>query len=78
MADPFPDETTTLDESNVMLGDQVFTPDKLIYPDYKYHASKSRSPTCIYMPSRPLLLKILRACMGVNEVEELWFNRKWD
>jgi hypothetical protein len=73
MADPFPDETTTADPNCNMLGDQEFTPENLIYPEYKY--SKEMSPLCVYIPSKQLLLKILRACMGVEEVKELWFNR---
>ena len=58
-----------------MLGDQEFTSEKLIYPEHKYNSEQS--PTCVYMPSRPMILKILRACMGVEQVEELWFNRDY-
>ena len=30
------------------------------------------SPTCIYLPTRQLLFKMMRACIGVEEPEELW------
>jgi len=57
-----------------MLGDKEFTAEKLIYPAYKYN--KEWSPTCVYIPSKQMLLKIIRACMGVLKVEDLWFNRQ--
>ena len=74
MADPFPDETTMMDSENQILGNEEFTADNLIYPEYKYR--KDECPACIYVPSRPLLLKILRACMGCSSSKDLWFNKK--
>lgn len=74
MADPFPDETTMMDKSSHLLGDEEITAEKLIYAPHKY--IKGTYPKCIYMPSRPMLLKIMRACMGCMSANELWFNRK--
>ena len=42
----------------------------LAYPVPRYH--DDRSPMCLYIPSPSVLFKMMRACIGVEEVEELW------
>ena len=74
MADPFPDEFTIIDKDSHLLGDEELTAEKLIYSAHKY--KQGTYPRCIYMPTRPMMLKIIRACMGCLSVDELWFNRK--
>ena len=41
----------------------------LKYPEYKYEYKVS--PMCIYIPSDLLLLKMMRACCYVTQVEDL-------
>ena len=33
---------------------------------------EDESPSCIYMPSPNLLLKMMRACIGVENTSDLW------
>jgi len=33
------------------------------------------SPRLIYMPRKELIFKMMRACIGVEDETELWFNR---
>ena len=33
------------------------------------------SPECLYIPSKQVLLKLMRACIDVKDESELWFNR---
>lgn len=42
-----------------------------VYADSRYR--KDNSPNCIYIPSRKVMLKIMRACIGVTEEKDLWF-----
>lgn len=47
--------------------------------DLVYRASryvKSCSPHSIYFPSKRVLFKIMRACIGVQDPQELWFQLK--
>ena len=47
--------------------------------DLVYHESRyirGLSPSCIFIPSRKVLFKIMRACVLANgDEEELWFNK---
>ena len=36
-------------------------------------SSATDSPHLLYFPSRPMMFKIMRACIGIHEVEELWY-----
>ena len=47
--------------------------------DFVYPISKlvyTLSPTTIYLPSKKILFKLMRACIEVHDVEHLWFNKK--
>jgi len=73
MADPFPDESTFVSDEHAMIGKENLSVDKLVYPRYRY--IEGQSPLAIYIPSRPIMVKIMRACMGCHTPDELWFNR---
>ena len=42
----------------------------LVYPVPRYH--DDRSPMCLYIPSPLMLFKLMRACIGVEKITELW------
>jgi hypothetical protein len=43
-----------------------------VYADSRYR--KDNSPNCIYIPSKKVMLKIMRACIGITDVKELWYQ----
>ena len=49
--------------------DELEDSENLKYPDYKY--TYNISPTCIYIPSDLVLLKIMRACCFITKIEDL-------
>ena len=69
LKDPFPTE-------NVAPKNQIITiPEKA--SDFVYPVPRlvfGISPSTIFMPSKKILFKFMRACIAVNSVEELWFN----
>ena len=70
MKDPFPDEADDLSghwKIPEKVDDFVYPISRLVY---------SLTPTTIYLPSKKILFKFMRSCLNVNEVEELWFNKK--
>ena len=42
----------------------------LIYGLSRYE--EDYSPMSLYIPNKPLLFKMMKACVGVNRIEELW------
>ena len=67
MPDPFAEEAV----------DHDFIPPKE-YTDLVYSMSryvKGESPKCIYFPSRKLMFKMMRACIGITKEDDLWFNQ---
>lgn len=76
LGDPFPDANTNLlsNRDKLLLAhsaDLKIT--DLVYPDSRYHPD--RSPSMIYMPSRSVIIKLIRACLCVKDEEDLWFNK---
>ena len=76
ISDPFPDESTILEQENQLFGTQKFELEKYVYPTFRY--IKGQSPMQIYMPSKQILLKLVRACIGCSNESELWFNNNND
>ena len=37
-------------------------------------AKKMCSPLCVYIPTKEIMFKIQRACIGVKKAEELWYH----
>ena len=64
--DPFPDEHSSID--------QEFLKNKedLVYAPSRYVAE--HSPIVIYLPNKSVMVKIMRACLGVNDLDELWIR----
>lgn len=76
MSDPFPDEATVIEQDNQLLGDQKLTMENLVYPKERY--KKGIIPLQIYIPSKQIMLKMIKACIGCESKEDLWFNRTND
>ena len=36
------------------------------------------SPMMIYFPNKALMFKIMRACIGINKIEDLWISNNND
>jgi hypothetical protein len=77
MSDPFPDDDQfiegSLDDVDPELYKVPQSPDELVYPAYRY--VKGRCPYCIYIPRKEIMLKIMRACVGVDSVSEVWYHQ---
>ena len=57
-------ETTPIDEE-----------DQEVKTNLTYHLDRyveECSPMCVYIPNRALLWKMMRACIGVSDVGDLW------
>ena len=74
--DPYPD-----DDLNI-IGSVDDTPDDLklpnnfndrVYPDSRYNTGDS--PKCIFIPCKEVMLKLMRACIHVKKVHELWIYK---
>ena len=48
----------------------------LIYSLTRY--LEDQSPMSLYIPNKPLLFKMMKACVGVNRIEELWIYQESD
>ena len=69
LKDPFPSE------DDGPLNQIITVPEKA--SDFVYPIPRlvfGISPTTIFMPSKKILFKLMRACIAVSSVEELWIN----
>ena len=71
MADPFPDESTVMEEHNKWI-DGAFAVGAAVYPASRY--TPDHSPAMLYVPSQYMMIKIIRACMGCAVPGDLWFH----
>ena len=69
MFDPFPKEPMETEFA------VPTTEEDLVYRADRY--VEGQSPFVIYFPSRLLLFKLMRACIGVEHEKDLWFMPKW-
>ena len=69
MPDPFPYENNK-DEK---LLENKLPPEtmELVYDRDRYMAKQSPKP--IFIPNRKIMLKIMRACIGIKDEKDLWF-----
>ena len=66
MFDPFPSEPVETDfHIPVAEDDMVYRLDR-----YK----PENSPVVTYFPSKLVLFKLMRACIGIDSEKDLWFN----
>lgn len=62
--DPFPDEHSAVDQEFLRDREELVYPASRIVTEY--------SPLVIFIPNRVVLVKMMRACLGVSEQSELW------
>jgi len=67
MTDPFPDE-----KFNVM--GNVKQPSYQVDVYQKSRYVPENSPSVIYIPTRVVMIKMMRACLGVTDPSQLWFK----
>ena len=48
-------------------------PEDLVYHESRY--TEDYSPLVIYVPSKMVLVKLMRACMACDDPSDLWINR---
>ena len=72
LADPFPDEynfgSVKFLKSDLKLLQLKIS---LMYAEERY--TSEYSPSCIYIPNKEIMLKLMRACIEVNHVKDIWF-----
>ena len=71
--DPFPDEHTMAIHDQNQETEFLRDPEDLVYHESRY--SEEYSPLVIYMPSKMVLVKLMRACMACDDPSDLWINR---
>ena len=71
IADPFPGDLSATCHSNFAIPQSALD---FVYP--KTRLSEQRSPLTIYLPTKEVMLKLMRACIGVQAIDQLWFNQK--
>jgi hypothetical protein len=67
MSDPFPEEKMQV-YGNVKA--PMYHID--VYKDARY--TPDHSPSVIYIPTKTLMIKMMRACIAVDDPADLWFN----
>ena len=67
MFDPFPEEPMETEFAiPTSEGDLVYRSDRYI---------DGQSPKCIYIPSKLILWKMMRACLDIKDTKDLWFKQ---
>ena len=76
LEDPFPNDdhhiTGSLDDVDQSVYYQAKLVTDLVYQKQRYILSTS--PTQIYIPRKEIILKLMRACIEVKQINGLWFN----
>ena len=76
LEDPFPDDDKFIKGSLDDVDPKVYfmpqVPTDLVYQKQRFTAT---SPTCVYIPRKEIMLKLMRAAIEASDVDELWFNR---
>lgn len=72
LLDPFPDENSNLVDDSVLDTNDQIKMESQVYPASRF---TSQSPRCIFIPSKQVMLKLIKACMGCESPNDLWFNR---
>ena len=54
---------------------QIEFPNK-IYPENRY--CMDHSPNRIYVPNKFIMIKLIKSCIDVEKIEDLWINQLWN
>ena len=46
----------------------------LVYHEWRY--TPEYSPLCNYIPTKEVMLKLMRACVAVSDEKQFWFNNE--
>lgn len=73
--DPFPDDyfsiTGSMNDGELLISRDLFDcPDCLVYAKSRYKADTS--PHIVFIPRKEVMLKMMRACVLVEEQRDLW------
>ena len=74
--DPFPEDCKCV-KGSIEDGFNLNIPSEtmdLVYLESRYN--KDFSPNFIYIPKKEVMLKIMRACVGVKKYTDFWINQK--
>lgn len=55
------------------INDVEADPYKLVYNSARY--VHNMSPLCLYLPRKEILFKLMRACLGVRVMKDIWYER---
>ena len=67
MFDPYPEDFMEVNFSIPDIHKEI----PLVYREERY--IKGNSPNSLYIPSKLVLFKIMRACIGILDKNKLWF-----
>ena len=75
IADPFPDSDRVITCNDDLPAEEKLpeVPSDMVYGETRY--IDGFSPYCIYIPQQEIMFKLMRACIGVKDEKDLWFNR---
>lgn len=65
-SDPFPDEHSSIEPELA----EIIHQGHLVYHESRYEYNSP--PVIIYIPSKLVMIKMMRACIGVDKKELLW------
>ena len=72
LPDPFPEEDTQDLEYQQILGNNEIVIKDLVYPDCRFNVDYS--PRTIFMPTKQVMFKMIRACLGCDGPQDLWYR----
>ena len=79
MVDPFPESPMIKRHFNLprCLGIGEYDTNHLVYDESRYHLDDdiSKNIYCLYIPSKEVMFKIMRACVNAQIENDLWFNQ---
>lgn len=67
--DPFPNDQGSKSHGLLTVPESAYD---FVYPEIRL--DEDRSPATIFIPTKELMFKLMRASIGVKAKEELWFN----
>lgn len=73
-ADPFPNDDQNIIGSFPITEVQMHDPKTRVYPSSRMEMGNS--PLCIWIPNKEILLKLMRACIQVKFVDDLWIKKE--
>jgi len=75
MGDPYPDDDLTVigSRDDPRTCELPQTPEDQVYPQTRL--IKGLSPYTLYIPSKEVMVKMMRSCITVKDPQDLWINQ---